>query len=110
MVLKRHPPTVPIIHSSRVRPVLEMVFGFFSKSEEKKKTVADLDDEELGEMIAATLDAMTAAGLSNGTVPTTPEIIKHAQKALVAMKVEGDLSSRTKDIDKVLDMLLDDVE
>ena len=62
--------------------------------------VEHLPEELLGELVAATLDMMTQ---KNPAIPTTPKIIETAQKTLTAMGIEGDLMTRSKEIDAIID-------
>ena len=69
------------------------------------KTVKDLDDDQLGELVASVLDFYTK---HYGSIPTNPELIKMAQKALSELNVQGDLMEREKDIAKIVDVLLEE--
>ena len=68
------------------------------------KTVKDLDDDQLGELVASVLDFYTK---HYGSIPTNPELIKMAQKALSELNVQGDLMEREKDIAKIVDVALE---
>ena len=69
------------------------------------KTVKDLDDDQLGELVASVLDFYTK---HYGSIPTNPELIKMAQKALSELNIQGDLMEREKDIAKIVDVLLEE--
>ena len=71
------------------------------------KTVKDLDDDQLGELVASVLDFYTK---HYGSIPTNPELIKMAQKALESLNIKGELKDREKDIARIVDMMLEDVE
>ena len=71
------------------------------------KTVQELTDEQLGELVASTMDFCTS---HYGSIPTNPELIKMAQKALESLNIKGDLKDREKDITRIVDMMLEDVE
>ena len=71
------------------------------------KTVQELTDAQLGELVASTMDFCTS---HYGNIPTNPELIKMAQKALESLSIKGELKDREKDIARIVDMMLEDVE
>jgi len=78
-----------------------------AEAEGKKlpKHVKDMDSEQLGDLVASTLDFCVK---HYGSIPTNPELIKMAQKALSELNVQGDLMEREKDIAKIVDVLLEE--
>lgn len=64
--------------------------------------VEHLPRDVLGELICATLDHMTQ---TNPAIPTTPKIIATMQTSLQAMGIEGDLMTRSDEIDAIIDTM-----
>ena len=87
------------------RAVAAGATAYKNTHEEMPKTVQELTDAQLGELVASTMDFCTS---HYGSIPTNPELIKMAQKALSELNVQGDLMEREKDIAKIVDVLLEE--
>jgi len=70
------------------------------------KTVAELDDDTLGELVAETLDFLTKQ--SGGAVPTTKKVIESAAVVLAKLGCTGDLYDKQADIERIIEMLVED--
>ena len=89
------------------RAVAAGATAYKNTHEEMPKTVQELTDAQLGELVASTMDFCTS---HYGSIPTNPELIKMAQKALESLNIKGELKDREKDIARIVDMMLEDVE
>ena len=89
------------------RAVAAGATAYKNTHEEMPKTVQELTDAQLGELVASTMDFCTS---HYGNIPTNPELIKMAQKALESLNIKGELKDREKDIARIVDMMLEDVE
>ena len=87
------------------RAVAAGATAYKSTHEGLPKDVKELTDEQLGELVASTMDFCS----TRGGIPTNPELIKVAQKALESLNIKGDLKDREKDIARIVDMMLEDV-
>jgi len=74
---------------------------------EVPQSVAALDMETLGELVAVTLDYLSKLNKSRKAVPETDKILETAQAALIKLGcTEGKLADRQKDVEKVISELV----
>jgi hypothetical protein len=71
------------------------------------KHVKDMDSEQLGDLVASTLDFCVK---HYGSIPTNQVLIKTAQSVLTGLDIEGELITREKEVAELVDLVLDDGE
>lgn len=71
------------------------------------KHVKDMDSEQLGDLVASTLDFCVK---HYGSIPTNQVLIKTAQSVLTGLDIEGELITREKEVAELINLMLDDAE